>query len=57
MKEQLLAMIKVISDDEIVEASAAAMARFIKALEANGFSRDEAMQLLVAHGMGAKVGD
>lgn len=55
MKAQLLEIMTIISDPDVVHASANAMRKMFDALRSHGFTEDQAMQLLVAHGMGAKV--
>jgi hypothetical protein len=55
MKESFLTALAVASDPDVVAASAQYMRRMFDALKAQGFSDDQAMQLLVASGSAAKV--
>jgi hypothetical protein len=54
LKAQLLGLIDVISDPEVLAASARTMAMTLGALMGVGFTRDEAIQLLVAREMSSK---
>ena len=57
MKEQLLGLIALGSDEDVVTATAKAMRLMFEALLLEGFTRDEAMQLVIAHGMGVKINE
>jgi hypothetical protein len=54
LKEQLLALVRVLGSEEVVNACADTNWAILQALISRGFTRDEAMQLVVvsAHGKG-----
>jgi Fe-S cluster assembly scaffold protein SufB len=48
VKEQMLALLDVLGDEEVVKKVAQTNMLYLSALQSYGFTRDEAMQLVVA---------